>query len=144
VTATDFGVLVQAREEVAMTDEQYRELIESLLGHGKLRLDAQAEHDLRHEDYVMEMPQSGERIRGRDKMRAMQEQFPNPPKGELRRIVGSGDVWVMEMTSDYGDDGVYHVADIIEFRDGRILRETRYYGEPFPPPEWRSPWVEKM
>jgi ketosteroid isomerase-like protein len=92
----------------------------------------------------MEMPQSGERIRGRDKMRAMQERFPNPPKGELRRIVGSGDVWVMEGTSDYGDAGVYHVADIIEFRDGRIVREARYYGEPFPPPEWRSQWVEKM
>jgi hypothetical protein len=50
----------------------------------------------------------------------------------------------MEMTSDYGDAGIYHVADIIEFRDGRIIRETRYYGEPFPAPEWRSQWVEKM
>jgi hypothetical protein len=37
------------------------------------------EFDLRHEDYVMEMPQSGERITGRDRMRAMQESFPGPP-----------------------------------------------------------------
>jgi ketosteroid isomerase-like protein len=48
------------------------------------------------------------------------------------------------MTSDYGDAGVYHVADIIEFRDGKIFRETRYYAQPFPAPEWRSPWSEKM
>ena len=127
-----------------MGGEGYRELIKSLFGHGKLRLDAQAEHDLRHDDYVMEMPQSGERIRGRDNMRAMQEHFPNPPEGQLRRVVGSGDVWVLEMTSDYGDAGVYHVADIIEFRDGKIFRETRYYAQPFQAPEWRSQWIEKM
>ena len=32
-------------------------------------LDAEADYELRHPDYVMEMPQSGERIRGRDAMR---------------------------------------------------------------------------
>ena len=57
----------------------YRAILESLFGDGKLRLDAAAEHELRHEDYVMEMPQSRERIRGRDNMRAMQEAFPDPP-----------------------------------------------------------------
>jgi hypothetical protein len=128
----------------AMDAGGYREIIEGLFGDGRLRLDAAAEHDLRHVDYVMEMPQSGERIRGRENMRAMQEAFPNPPRGKLRRVVGSGDVWVMEMTSDYGDGDVYLVADIIEFRDGRIARETRYYSKPFDPPAWRAPWVERM
>ncbi len=33
---------------------------------------------LRHEDHVLEMPQSRERIRGRDAIRAMQEVFPEP------------------------------------------------------------------
>jgi len=32
-------------------------------------LSAEAEYETRHDDYVMEMPQSGERIRGREKMR---------------------------------------------------------------------------
>ena len=127
-----------------MVDEAHRDIIESLFGDGRLRLDAQAEHELRHEEYVMEMPQSGERIRGRDNMRAMQGAFPNPPDAVLRRVVGSGDVWVMEATSDYGAGGTYHVANIIEFRDGKILKETRYYSEPFPAPEWRSQWVERM
>jgi hypothetical protein len=122
----------------------YRAILEALFGDGKLRLDAAAEHDLRHDDYVMEMPQSGERIRGRDSMRAMQEAFPNPPAAVLRRIVGSGDVWVMELTSDYGDGTVYLVTDIVEFRDGKIAKETRYYAQPFEAPAWRAQWTERM
>ena len=39
-------------------------------------LSAEAEYELRHEDFVMEMPQSGERIRGREKMREFQEAYP--------------------------------------------------------------------
>jgi hypothetical protein len=50
----------------------------------------------------MEMPQSGERIRGRENMRAFQEAYPNPPSIRPRRVVGSGDVWVVEARSDYG------------------------------------------
>jgi hypothetical protein len=121
-----------------------QEIIEGMFGKGKLRLDAQAEYELRHDGYVMEMPQSGERIRGREKMRSMQEAFPNPPSAEIRRIVGSGDVWVVEAVSNYGDEDIYHVADIIEFRDEKILKETRYYSKSFEAPEWRAQWVEKM
>ena len=127
-----------------MNDDRYREIIEGLFGDGVLKLDAQAEHELRHEDYVMEMPQSGERIRGRDKMRQFQEAYPNPPKAVLRRVVGSGEVWVMEATSDYPGGGTYHVANIVEFREGKILKETRYYAEPFEAPAWRAEWVERM
>jgi hypothetical protein len=42
-------------------------------------LSAQEEYELRHQDYVMEMPQSGESIRGRQKMREFQEAYPTPP-----------------------------------------------------------------
>ena len=122
----------------------YRAIIESLFGEGRLRLDSAAEYELRHDDYVMEMPQSGERIRGRDNMRAMQEVYPNPPDAVLRRIVGSGDVWVMEAKSDYGGGDTYLVADIFEFRDGKIAKETRYYAQPFEAPEWRARWTERM
>jgi ketosteroid isomerase-like protein len=107
-------------------------------------LSPEAEYELRHPDYVMEMPQSGERIRGREAMRAFQEAYPNPPTIQPRRVVGSGDVWVIEARSDYGDGGVYHMAMIVEFRDGKIWRDTRYYAEPFAPPAWRAQWVEPI
>ena len=50
-------------------------------------LSTEAEYNVRHEDYVMEMPQSGERIRGREKMRQLQEDYPAPPTIQLRRVV---------------------------------------------------------
>jgi hypothetical protein len=50
----------------------------------------------------------------------------------------------MEATSDYEEGATYHVADIIEICDGKILKETRYYAEPFEAPAWRAEWVEKI
>jgi hypothetical protein len=124
-----------------MTDRN-RELLERLWPmDGQLALSAEAEHELRTEDYVLEMPQSGERITGRDTMRAMQQEYPNPPSIEIQRIVGSGDNFVLLGRSDYGGD-IYYVANIVEFSDGRVARETRIYGSPFEPPEWRTKYVE--
>jgi ketosteroid isomerase-like protein len=123
-----------------VNEQEVRELFFERLQH----LSPQAEYELRHPDYVMEMPQSGERIRGRDNVRALQEAYPNPSTIQPRRVVGSGDVWVVEARSDNGDGQIYHVAMIVEFRDGKIWRDTRYYAEPFVAPEWRAQWVEHM
>ena len=122
--------------------DRNRELLERLwTAEGQLALSAEAEHELRTEDYVLEMPQSGERIVSRDKMREMQREYPNPPSIQVLRITGSGDHFVLLGRSDYGGD-IYHVANVIEFRDGRIARETRIYGAPFERPEWRAKYAE--
>ena len=71
---------------------------------------------------MIDMPQSGERIRGRDNMKAMQDAYPGPPTITIRRMVGSGDVWVVEGRSDYSGR-IYHLADILEFREGKIIRK---------------------
>lgn len=127
-----------------MSEQSNRELLEGLFMDGKLTLLPEQEYEARADDYVMEMPQSGERIVGRDKMRAFQEAYPNAPSSRVRRIIGSGDLFIMEARSDYGNE-VAFVADIVEFNsDGKIARETRYYASPFEPPEWRAEWVELM
>jgi len=98
----------------------------------------------RHPDYVLEMPQSGERIRGQDNLRAFRETYPNPPTIRSRRLVGGGDVWVVEARR-FDDSGrVYHVVAVIELRDGKIWRDTRYFGDPFEAPAWRAQWAERM
>ena len=125
-----------------MGTEANRAVLEGLFGGDAIELSAEAEYHLRTDDYVMEMPQSGERITGRDNMRAFQEAYPNPPRIELRRIVGDGDLFVVEGRSDYGTE-VSFVADIVEFRSGLICRETRYYAAPFEPPGWRARWVDR-
>ena len=53
-------------------------------------LNPEAEYELRHQDYVMEMPQSGERFRGRENMRAFQEDFPS---GSSPRRSGYAGCW---------------------------------------------------
>ncbi len=106
-------------------------------------LDAEQEYALRHEDVVIDMPQSGERIRGRDHMKAMQEAYPGTPTITVRRVVGSGDVWVVEGRSNYSGR-IYHITNILEFREGKIIRETRYYADPFEAPAWRAQWVEPI
>ena len=110
-------------------------------------LSAEREYELRHEDCVMEMPQSGERIRGREKMRKFQEAFAdhsNPPTAKLRRVVVRDSLWVVEGVNDYGEGQVFSVVAIFELRDGKIWRDTRYYAEPFEAPEWRAQWVARV
>lgn len=134
------------RKAVTSSDaDAMREAVSLLFAHGGAdALSPEAEYELRHEDYVMEMPQSGERIRGRDRMRAMQEAFPTPPSITLRRVVGAGRVWVVEGVNDYAGD-VWHVIVVFEFdQDGRIVRDTRYYSSPIEAPEWRAQWVEPI
>ncbi|MFC5265373.1 nuclear transport factor 2 family protein [Kribbella qitaiheensis] len=118
-----------------------RELLERLWPtDGQLALSAEAEHEMRAEDYVLEMPQSGERIVGRDTMRAMQQEYPSPPSIQIQRIIGSGDHFVVMGRSDYSGD-IYYVANIVEFADGRIAKETRLYATPFDPPPWRAKYA---
>ena len=108
------------------------------------RLSPDEEYELRHEDYVMEMPQSGERIRGRENMRAFQEAYPDPPSIRLRRVLVRDGLWVAEGFNDYGGGQVFAIVAIIELRDGKMWRDTRYYAEPFEAPEWRAQWVERL
>jgi hypothetical protein len=99
---------------------------------------------MRHEGFVMEMPQSGERIRGREKMREFQEAYPTPPTIHLRRVVVREGLWVIEGINHYGEGQDFTVVVIFELRDGKVWRDTRYYAEPFEAPQWRADLVERM
>jgi SnoaL-like domain len=135
------------RRAMAENDaDAMRDGLERMLGLADGRgLSAEAEYALRSPDFVMEMPQSGERIRGRDAMRSMQQAFPAPPRSAtVRRVLGAGHVWVLEGELDYGQ-GPWSVVVVIELDDaGLIERETRYYAERSEPPAWRSEWVEAL
>ena len=111
-------------------------------------LNAEKEYALRHEDYVMEMPQSGERIRGRENMlgfqKALARNLPNPPRVQIDRVRVRDGLWVKEGLNDYGDGVVFNSLVIYELKDGKIWRDTRYYSQPFEAPDWRAQWVERM
>ncbi len=142
----DNDVLTLFRRAMAHDDaEAMRAGLEQLFGiTGGDGLSPEEEYEVRHPDYVMEMPQSNERVRGRDAMRALQEAFPTPPSLRLRRVFGSGRTWVVEGVNDYAGD-VWHVAAVFELaEDGRVLHDTRYYGQRSEPAEWRAAWVEPI
>src|SRR5437763_10773529 len=83
-----------------------------------------------HDDVVIHWPQSGEVIRGKKNIRELRQAYPTPPNATLRRIIGSGDRWAIEMVFDYDGDR-FHVVVIHDWRDGLVVSETSYYAAPF-------------
>lgn len=105
--------------------------------------DFEAEHEIYREDAVLEYPQSGERIRGRRNIQASRAAQPNQKRFTVRRIVGAGQLWVTEFILTYDGQPSYTVS-IMEFEDGKVARETQYFGDPFEPGPSRAQWVERM
>jgi hypothetical protein len=60
----------------------------------------------------------------------------------MHRTIGCHNLWVNEYTIRY-DERPYMVVGIMEFRDGKAVRERIYFGEPWEPPAWRAQWVER-
>lgn len=124
--------------------ERLRAMIES----GSMDQLARAQYELATDDFLEEWPQSGERIRGRDNAKAINDNYPamtgSSPTMKLRRISGEGDHWAIEGTIDYGDGTPVSYVGIAEMREGKLARITEYFGNPFEAPAWRSKWVERI
>ena len=59
-------------------------------------------------------------------MREFQEAYPTPPCTRLRRVLVRDGLWVAEGVIDYGGGRVSNIAVILELKDGKIWRDTRY------------------
>ena len=95
------------------------------------------------DDAVLEWPQGGERVRGRENIIGFRSTYPARQQFEVRRISGCGDLWINEYTIRYDGKPMMAVG-IMEFRDGKVVRERIYFGDPWEPPEWRAQWVERF
>ena len=105
--------------------------------------DFEVEHDIYRDDAILEYPQSGERISGRRNIQASRTAQPNAKRFTVRRILGTGNLWVTEFILTYDGQPSYTVS-IMEFLDGKVARETQYFGDPFAPGPSRTQWVERM
>jgi len=105
--------------------------------------DFEGEHQIYREDAVLDYPQSGERIRGRRQIQLSRTAQPNQKRFEVRRIVGSGALWVTEFVLTYDGRPSYTVS-IMEFEDGKVAKETQYFADPFEPGPSRAQWVEPI
>ncbi len=104
--------------------------------------DFEIEHDIYRDDAVLEYPQSGERIRGRHNIQASRVAQPSRKRFSVRRIVGTGDIWVTEFILSYDGKPSYSVS-VMEFLDGKVARETQYFADAFEPGPSRAQWVER-
>ncbi len=105
--------------------------------------DFPAEHEIYGDHAVLEYPQSGERIRGRQGIQASRMAQPNQKRFTVRRILGGGDLWISEVVLTYDGRPVY-VVSIMEFEGGKVAREVQYFGDPFDPGPSRAAWTERM
>jgi SnoaL-like domain len=92
--------------------------------------DLEGERQIYREDAVLEYPQSGERLRGRRKIQSSRAAQPRAASGSLN------------MSSPVTGRPSCTVS-IMEFLDGKVARETRYFGDPFEPGPSRAQWVER-
>jgi ketosteroid isomerase-like protein len=97
-------------------------------------------HDIYADDAVLEMPQSGERFEGVPSFKAWRKDYPAAVDLEIRRVRGGGDVWTAEVAIRYDGGPWNYGVTILEFRGEKVARETIYYAEAFPAPEWRAAW----
>lgn len=99
------------------------------------------------DDFVQEWPQSGERLTKDGSTRLSEsytEMSGTTPKFTYKRMLGGGDLFVVEGSVDYGDGVPVSYVAVGEMRDGKVSKMTEYFANPFPAPEWRAPFVEKM
>lgn len=95
------------------------------------------------EEAVRQWPQSGEMVEGRARISEVESHFEG-----LRLAVGRrhqlGDTVVVEWSTDYGDGRIYRNVSVAELKDGKAVRVTDYWGEPFVPPSWRQPLTQPL
>ena len=97
------------------------------------------------DDFVLEWPQSGERIRGRENFGRMNAEYPAHGlwKFTINRILVDGDEAVSDVLVT---DGVQQARAISFFHvvDGKIQKLLEFWPDPFPAPDHRQHLVEIM
>jgi hypothetical protein len=126
----------------SMTDQEMREVLDRHWSASDAN-DFETEHDIYLDEAVLEYPQSGERIRGRRNIQITRTNQPSNKRFAVRRIIGSGDLWITEYILSYDGNPSYTVS-IMEFSGDKVARETQYFADPFEASKWRAQWVERI
>lgn len=141
-----------------------REVLERLMV--VIRSDDLSELDeLLHPDFVQEIPQSGERVRGIEAFRKILQNFPEggpinvapdpyiagrgehyvmTPTFNVVRVEDEGDEMTSYVKARYPDGSDWYVVTFTSFKEGKVVKRVDFFGPCFDPPEWRSQWTERM
>lgn len=101
--------------------------------------------ELLHDDFILEWPQSGERIRGRDNFAAINTYYPTEGKWtfHINHLIAEGGTVFSDVSVSDGkrNDRCLTVSTI---QDGKIWKQVEFWPEPFNAPSWRAKWVERI
>lgn len=150
-----------------MTFTDHRALVEKLVRMLN-ELDSDGLEAMCTRDFVMDWPQSGERIRGLDNLWATTIGYPgrgeSGPRGEAETVrsqasdglklvapactvvsvEGGGNSGVAVWRIRYPDGSRWWAVNLYHLRDGQFDRMTGYFAPEYPAPEWRAQWVERL
>ena len=84
-----------------------------------------------------------DRFQGKLNQQGWRERYPAKLDFQPQEIRGSGDLWVAEGLLSYDGGEPLHYIKIMQFRGDKVARETLYFADSFPAPQWRHPWAAK-
>jgi len=118
--------------------------------------------DIYTANVLTEYPQSGERFRGVESIRAQFVNYPGretmttefadvvggetyalTPMYTIVAVEGSGDRGTAMFRAQYPDGSRWWVINIYEVEEGRIARTRVFFAPEFEAPEWRAPYWDK-
>jgi len=105
--------------------------------------DIDTEHAIYADDAILDYPQSGERFRGRAKIRAQRGGHPAELHFTARWIRGGGELWISECIITYDGAPTYSVS-VMQISDGFVSHETQYFADPFPASPTRAQLAEPI
>jgi hypothetical protein len=126
--------------EIEMGDREIRNALERHWAASDAN-DFAVEHEIYREDAVLHYPQSGERI-------SRPTQYPREQNGaaepEALRRPADRRQWrsLGQRNRDQRDGVPSYAVSIMEFSDGKVARETQYFGDPFKPGPSRAHLVD--
>jgi len=127
-----------------MTAEESRQAVENYWEAMATNHLAKAEAWL-YDDFVLDWPQSGERVRGWASFAAINANYPVAGRWRFavhRLIAAEGRVASEIEVSDGSTTAI--AITFSELREGKILRQVECSPDPFPPAPWRRRGVERI
>lgn len=94
------------------------------------------------EDVVYELPQTGERITGRERLLSFNRDYPGDWRLELTRLIVDGETAAGSMNFTVGDELLVGLA-YLELSGGLITRVTDFWPEAYEPPAGREHLTEQ-
>lgn len=107
--------------------------------------DCRSVGDLLSDEFVLDWPQSRERIRGRDNFALMNEEYPAHGRWQftINTIVGNDDQAVSDVSVTAGSRSDRAIS-FFTVHDGKIVKIVEFWPEAYPAPENRRHLVETL